>query len=284
MNHKHNNTNKQTLQSSNNKQLLQSSLEQYPISVNNQHCVGPCYYSNTNIIHPITLDEIKGVDHNFCPVNTFVFVDPVTKKSTLSAIDRCFIPTAHKTSMDDLLRDNVIAPQFHFSSDYFVKIYYKINNIEDLLRWIDSHKEDPYKTRERVFNNGMVVYGDQITIIDHRLVDFVNEIMLNNLPKLYRNLSSYIVIQGDIVMLINPNDDKKSKVDNRSNVTIIRNYIKDKFLGINNIQQFMSKFIRYYKEEITNKYVSDILVNHMIDYIIKRIKLTLDNTLDNDTQ
>lgn len=263
-----------------NKKVSDTSLDTYPISVNNQHCVGPCYYNNTNIIHPITLDEIKGVDHNFCPVNAFVYVNPISKKSTLSTIDRCFVPTAHKTSMDDLLRDNVIAPQFHFSSDYFVKIYYKINNIEDLLRWIDTHKEDPYKTRERVFNNGMIVYGDQITIIDHRIVEFVNEIMINNLPKLYRNLVQYIVIDGDTITLINPDkntnhdiDENKSRI---SRISIIRNYITDRFLGIDNIQQFMSKFIRYYKEEITNKHLSDILVNHMIDYIIKRIKITLD--------
>ena len=261
-----------------NKQKSQSSLETYPVSVNNQHCVGPCYYSNTNIIHPITLDEIKGVEHNFCPVNAFVFVDPVTKKNTLSTIDRCFVPTAHKTSMDDLLRDNVIAPQFHFSSDYFVKIYYKINNIEDLLRWIEFHKEDPYRTRERVFNNGMAVYGDQITIIDHRIVDFVNDIMLNNLPKIYHHLFRFIIIQGDEVTLKMSSDEQDISQDknSREHVTIIRNYIKDKFLGIDNIQQFMSKFVRYYKEEITDKHLSDILVNHMIDYITKRIKMTTD--------
>jgi len=254
------------------KSSITSPPEAYPISVNNQHCVGPCYYSNTRIIHPVTLDEIKDINHNFCPVNAFVYVDPVTKKSTMSTIDRCFVPTANKTSMDDMLRENVIAPQFLFSSDYFVKIYYKINNLEDLLRWLDNNKEDPFKTRERVFDNGMVVYGDQITIIDHRIVDFVNDIMINNLPKLYRHLSPYITVQGDEVVLVDPGKHPKEE-----HISIIRNYIKDRFLGSDNIQQFMSKFIRYYKEEITNKHISDILVNHMIDYITKRIQMTLEN-------
>src|SRR5579872_2769864 len=155
-----------------------TSTNAYPISINNQQCVGPCYYSNTKIIHPLTLDEIKGVEHNFCPVNAFVYVDPVTKKNALSVIDRCYVPTARETPMDELLRENIIAPQFHFSSDYFVKIYYKINNLEDLLRWLDNHSNDPFRTRERVFNNGMVAYGDQITIIDHRMINFVNDIMI----------------------------------------------------------------------------------------------------------
>ena len=265
-----------------------TSTNAYPISINNQQCVGPCYYSNTKIIHPLTLDEIKGVEHNFCPVNAFVYVDPVTKKNALSVIDRCYVPTARETPMDELLRENIIAPQFHFSSDYFVKIYYKINNLEDLLRWLDNHSNDPFRTRERVFNNGMVAYGDQITIIDHRMINFVNDIMINNLPKLYRYISPYIIIQGDEVTFrdgdkySNNNDHKENKEseeneDDRKKITIVRNYIKDKFLGPDNIQQFMSKFIRYYKEEITDRYISTVLVNHMIDYTIKRIKLTLES-------
>lgn len=260
----------------------------YPISANNQQCIGPCYYSNTRIIHPITLNEIDGVKHNFCPVNTFVYTDPITKKNTLWSIDQCHRPTARETTMDEILRENVIAPQFQFSSDYFVKVYYKINNLEDLLRWLDMHTIDPYKTRERVFNNGMVAYGDQINIIDHRIVYFVNDVMINNLHKLYKGLKSYISINGDIVTLMDPinqpnidytqthNGDNNNRDDTDKRSIIIKNYIKDKFLGIDNIQQFMSKFIRYYKEEITSKYLSNVLINHMIDYITKRINLTLE--------
>lgn len=275
--------------------------DNYPISVNGQQCIGPCYHSNTRIIHPLTLDEIRGVDRNFCPVNTFVFTDPNTKKSTLSIIDKCMVPTARETQMDEILRDNVIAPQFHFSSDYFVKVYYKITNLEDLLNWLDGHRTDPFKTKERVFNNSMAVYGDQLNIVDHRLIHFINDLMMENLPKLYRHLKKYIVLNDDRVVIANPD----SKLDNKpidssehnvqyddsdintqeykSDIPIIRAYIKEKFLGSDNIHQFMSKIIRYYKEDITDRYISHILVNHMIEYITKRIKLTLDQNPDNNT-
>lgn len=288
-----------------NKKSTITTKDIYPTSVNNQQCIGPCYYSNTRIIHPITLNEIDGVKHNFCPVNTFVYTDPITKKNTLSSIDQCYIPTTREITMDEFLRENVISPRFHFSSDYFVKVYYKINNLEELLKWLDTHTNDPYKTRERVFNNGMVAYGDQINIIDHRIVYFVNDIMINKLHKLYKELNPYITIKGDIITLIDPviqseinytkshdkhNDRHIEKQIEKQNINqneidtddthkksiIIKNYIKDKFLGIDNIQQFMSKFIRYYKEEITSKHLSNVLTNHMIDYIIKRIKLTLE--------
>lgn len=255
----------------------------YPISLNSQQCVGPCYYSNTKIIHPITLDEIKDVKHSFCPVNTFVYTDPRTKENELFIIDRCAVPTAHETLMDDMLRSNVIVPEFSFSSNYFVKVYYKISNLEDLLNWLDHHKTDPFKTKERVFNNSMVVYGDQLNIIDHRIVQFVNDLMIEYLPKLYRHLNKYISVKNNSVVLIEPNfssDIDENKLDNnkldKKHIALVRTYIKEKFLGSDNINQFMSKMIRYYKEDITDRYISHILVDHMIEYIIKRINLTLE--------
>lgn len=278
--------------------------DNYPTSVNAQQCIGPCYYSNTRIIHPLTLDEIRGVDHNFCPVNTFVFTDPNTKKSTLSIIDKCVVPTARETQMDEILRDNVIAPQFHFSSDYFVKVYYKITSLDELLNWLDRHKTDPFKTKERVFNNSMVVYGDQLNIVDHRMIQFINDLMIENLPKLYRHLRRYIVVKDDKVKIVDPDITDSDKSENISryetdhgtkesasgsetdlakDVPIIRAYIKEKFLGSDNMHQFMSKIIRYYKEDITDRYVADILVNHMIEYIIKRIKVTLEQNPNNDS-
>jgi hypothetical protein len=282
----------------------------YPISVNAQQCIGPCYHSYTKIIHPMTLDEIKSIDHNFCPVNTFVYTHPNTNKSELSIIDKCTVPTARDTQMDDAFIDNLIAPQFHFSSDYFVKVYYKISNLEELLIWLDLHRSDPFKTKERVFNNSMVVYGKYLNIIDHRMIQYINDLMIENLPKLYRHLKQYIILKEDIVIIIDPDTDDARDKSNRSNnisnrvenekkndeldrsitdqdthinIPIIRSYIKEKFLGSDNMHQFMSKMIRYYKEDITNRYMSDILVNHMIEYIIKRIKITLEQNHDLDT-
>jgi hypothetical protein len=245
----------------------------HPTSANGQQCIGPCYYSNTYIVHPLTLEEIGEIDHNFCPVNTFIYTDPQTGKSKLLNVDKCYVPTARETHMDDLLRDNVIAPQFSFSSEYFVKIYYKINHLDDMLKWLDDHKNDPYKTKLRVFDNSMVVYGNQLNVIDHRLVHHINSIMVENLPKIYRHIKQYFIVVDGTVKLIAP--DSKYQ-HNKSDIGDIRNYIKEKFLGNDNIHQFISKFIRYYKEELSNRNITYTLVNHMIDYITKRIILTLD--------
>jgi len=248
--------------------------EQYPKSTNGLQCVGPCYHSKTRIIHPLTLDELAGIPHNFCPVNTFVY----TTKSghdMFSTFDRCFVPTANDKNVhnDDLFRESVMSPQFIFSSTFFVKIYYKINSIDDLLNWLNDNKDDPHKTKIRVFDNGMVAYGNDLNIADLRLVTFVNDLMIVNMAKIYRHIKKYLMIENDTVHLIDENQ-RVNGIESSDALHAYRNYIKEKFLGTDNVHQFMSKFLRYYKNDITNRYISDVLVNHFIDYVIKRIQLT----------
>jgi hypothetical protein len=305
--------------------------EKYPLSINNQQCLTPCYYKNTTVIHPHTLDAVRNIDHSFCPVSAFTMRDPVTKQYSIHTVDRCIAPTARETRVDELFSESIIVPHFNFSSDFFVKVYYGILSLDDLLMWLDSHKNDPYRTKERVFNNGMIVYGEQLTIIDHRIVHHVNDIMMEKLPKIYKHLKKYITIVDDKIILIDPdnsdnsnNFNKNSSNDfnknssndfnknssnvfnkNSSNVfnknisdkytnkytnkyindfnnlnesvSLIRSYIKSKFLGTDNVTQFMSKFVRYYKAEITERDLSKTLVDNMIEYCIKRIKMTLDS-------
>lgn len=242
--------------------------EKYPISSNNQQCIGPCYYKDTKIIHPSSLDEISNVPYNFCPVNTFVYSDPKSKKSLLKTIDKCYIPTANKTVIDKTLQDSIVTPTMIFSSEYFVKIYYKLNNFDDLLKWLDDNVDKPSKTKERVFDNSMIVYGSQFELIDDRLVTYVNDYFIYHISYFYNSLKKHIHYESNnFVFRL---DDHNSK-----NKEQVKEYIVKKFLGKENIFSFLSKFLRTYKNIITNKNLSQILLNHMIDYILKKIDLTI---------
>lgn len=243
----------------------------YPISVNNQQCVGPCYHKGSTIIHPVTLNEVGHDDINFCPVNAFI-----NQQNNISFWDKCFMPSTRETKIDNFLKSNILVPQMHFSSDFFIKIYYKINNIDDMFNWLDAHAHDPYKTRERVFNNGMIVYGDQIIIIDHRMVHFVNDILIYYLSKIYKRLKKYIVMKDDTVILINNSDKQNIDSNDKNTISIIKSYIREKFLGSDNVYQLLSKFVRYYKNKLTDSDMSKVLVDYMIDYTLKRINLTLE--------
>ena len=271
----------------------------FPTSAHGHKCIGPCYFPNTRIIHPLTLDYINDVKYNFCPTNQYI--DPETSGSHKRMVyyDKCIIPTASTTLVDERLQNELISPMFRFSNEYFVKFYYKIQNLENLLKWLDQNKEYPYKTKERVFNSGMVVYGNEVNIIDHRMINYINEVMIYNLPLIYKKLRPYIKIESNKISLtkpdnvtinINANINSTDTIDIDTNLktyeyntddsyTIynIRKYIKDKFLGLDNIHQFMSKLIRYYKEKMTSSKIINTMITYMIEHCIKRILTTLES-------
>lgn len=270
---------------------MENVSNKYPKSIDNKQCIGPCYHAQTRISHPITLDE-KILDYNSCPIYPQIITDKSTGNNNIIQFSKCYPPTTISGYIDEL---SLIVPTFEFNSEYFVKVYYKINSLDDMLKWLDKNKNSPYKTKKRVFDNGMIVYGNDLKIIDHRLIYYVNEIMNVNISKIYRHIKDYFKIVGDYVELVDvdnyhsDNDNKLNKVDNKIDdrvdnnkidntqykIKLVRSYIKNNFFGNDNIQDFLSKFIRYYHDKLNEKNISDIFVKYMIEYIIKRIKLTL---------
>ena len=260
--------------------------KKYPISKEGKQCISPCYFKNTKIIHPTTLDEIKSTNLDFCAVNPYIAYDPKLEHNSIIIADPCSMPTTKEIEINEIMRENMLAPQFPFSSEYFVKIYYKIYDLNDFLKWLDENKNIPYVTKERVFNNSIVVYGDDLNIVDHRLVYFINEMMIKYLPKIYRSIKHYFTIENDRVKLTQrvaslTHTNKNEHKYNKEQISAIRNHIKNLFFGSDNIHKFMSKIIRYYKEDIINRHSSEILVRHMIDYIIKKIHVTLEDADSN---
>lgn len=247
--------------------------KKYPISVNKQQCIGPCYSSGVNFVHPLTLEETVR-NHNTCPVNTFLHTDKKTGKTYIESFDDCYIPTSTQATEEGL--ENIVTPEYNFSSEIFIKLFYKINNIQEFLTWLNDNKDELYTTRKRVFNHCMVTFGDDLTIIDQHLVSFVDLIMFKNISKINNRIKKYIVIDGDNVLLSDTFNDKQF---NKNDINMINQYIKDTFLGRDNIHVFLVKFIKYFKDRLTDRFLSKILVKHMIDNIIKKIKLTIEQKL-----
>lgn len=242
-------------------------------SVHNQQCIGPCYYSGTKVIHPLTLTEVVENNNSFCPVNAFIYVDPKTGERMLRYTDECYVPTTKGDSVFELLKEDIILPQFNYSSDFFIKIYYKINSFEELMSWLDTNNSSPYKTKERVFNNGMVVYGKNMSLVDHRFANFVKDIMYKNISKIYHSIKYNISIKDNKINISSYNTEKHDE----NMKQLIKKYIKEKFLGLDDVYEFTSKYIRYYKNNISEPNLSNTLVIHMIEYITKRINLTFNN-------
>ena len=243
----------------------------YPKSINNVQCIGPCYEAGSTIIHPVTLDEITNPNNHFCPVDRIILTNSETGERMVDTIDFCYVPTVKQQSsqLTDELKHKLIAPTFVFDTNYFLKIYYDIGSLEDGIAWLDKNSSIPYKTKERIFNQTMVAYGDNLSIADHRLVIFIREIMVHNIQKIYAKVSKYIDTKDGKIVLI-PNS-ANVIVDNPKE-KLITSYIKSKFLGDSEISRFVSKFLRYGSEHLKTRNLSELLVKSMIDYIEKRIE------------
>ena len=65
-----------------NNKLNNKSHDDYPLSVNDHKCIGPCYFGDTKTIHPLTLDYINE-KYNFCPTQPYALFDPINKTNTI---------------------------------------------------------------------------------------------------------------------------------------------------------------------------------------------------------
>ena len=249
------------------------STKQYPVSTNGRQCIGPCYARGINIIHPNTLDDYAFDDGNYCPVDVYLDTDKETGKTDPWYFDKCIIPTVKDMKEANKERHELVIPEMQFSSEYFTKLYYGLRNINDLIEWLDKNVDAPYNTKKRVFDHGMVVYGDAFTIIDQRFVKYVSDIMIHNADKIFDKMKKYIGLVNGTMTLLNPevsandnhliDDDKKRK------------YLMEKLITPENVHEFVAKYMRYYKAEMTDRGLADRLVDRMIEYVIKKIELTL---------
>ena len=241
----------------------------YPTSsIKGINCIGPCYEKLTkNIINPSSLINYRKPTINLCPTFPYIY------NGNVGHFAPCGEPTAGKQDVFSM-----VLPTIGISSEYFINIYYNIKNLEGLLNWLDNNTNLPYRTKERVFNNGMIEYGNDITIIDQRFVDHISYLLHYNLHKIYIPIREYIKVNKNNIELLNPIyiDKKDRRIDDKNTIQLIRQYIKDKFLNHEFIYKYVIKFVKYYKKNLTDKYITDILMTNMIDYIIKCINLSFD--------
>jgi hypothetical protein len=182
--------------------------------------------------------------------------------------DKCHIPTKKYSEYEKMIAQSILSPTIIFSADTFVKVYYDIMSLEDMLKWLDDNRRKPYQTKKRILDNGMVTYGNDLNIIDHRLVNHIDDVMNYNLDKIYDNVKFYFKIKDNKVKI----SIKQDSINHSSKeIHNIKNYIKKHFFGNDNINSFLSKFIRYYKDNLTKDNITDNIVKYMIEYMVKKI-------------
>jgi len=236
----------------------------YQISLNGHKCAGPCVRPYTKILHPINL-EYMTKDTNFCPVDKFISKNK-DGKVIINYVDECAVPDeTHTNQLSELL-----IPQIQFHKKIFLVTYYNINSLEEGIKWIDDNETKPIKTKERIFNCCMEEYGDDLSIVDNRLIQFVKKICLTRIEEIYTHLKYYIGIDMNEVFLINPQNSKYPQ--NIETIPIIMQYISVKLITIENIQNLLNRLINVNMKKAN---MITIIVNQFIELIIMKIQKTI---------
>jgi hypothetical protein len=251
-------------------------IKKYPKSKHNFQCLGPCYNPGTMAVHPTHLEIVSLAKYPFCPVDEWEYTNPKTKEVTTHMVDTCFNPIDITETANKELEINILTPYIDFNATHFLKIYYNIFSFEDSIDWIYRNKHVPIKTKLRIINSALNIFGKDIDLFDIRFTDFFIEyIKKKEIINIYNKIHTYISIdeKQNNVQIINPNNNSLNK---RENCTERINFIIKTFLDKDDITKFLMRYFKYRKSN-WNNFTDHILnmINDFIDYILNKINITL---------
>jgi len=190
----------------------------YPKSNKGYQCLGPCYDARVTTIHPITFDVITS-KNPYCSVAGHQTFYETENKFRITYQDEC-----NKDDINNNLDKNEeiynnLLPYMEFNIKDFLSMFYEINTFEDGITWISNNSDLNIKTKIRIFECILNVFGKSINIIDNRVIDFVIDIIKTNyIHQIYKNLKKYIKIDdknNSVEIDKNVDDDKKDKKDKK---------------------------------------------------------------------
>ena len=233
----------------------------YPKSKKGKTCLGPCYKPKTYIIHPINLEYVTSTTVPFCPVAEY------TENNEKFFIDECFVATTDQEIKKTQIEKDIILPLMPLNCDNFLKLFYGIDSFDSALNYI-TEKKVPLYSKLRILDCSWKIYGDDLDMIDDRLINFIIYLIKTKWIKFYRNLIvKYISVDNGNIFFKTSFDDSDYKIIEKTNFFI------DKFVNKNTIYKFLQIYTLKYK----NKWESIDSHNENIKkefekYIKKKIK------------
>ena len=89
---------------------------EYPKSINRRQCIGPCYPRGKIAVHPQSFDLITDTNHNFCPVEEYIYDDETTGDKIIKTTDIC-----HQTTDDTNHEYDFAVPISKLSGEYLIE-------------------------------------------------------------------------------------------------------------------------------------------------------------------
>lgn len=241
----------------------------YPKSKSGLQCITPCYPADLWTIHPTTL-RYHTSNLPYCHVNL-----NINSEYENLEVDGCYNPISLKDYSE--MDVDILMPLIDFNCKHFLIIFNNIKTYEDGMEYLEKKKYTSPVTRARVVNCLLKVYGENIEIVDQRLVDFFIELVKKKwIVYIYDSIYKYIYADEKIVKFINPNDNYLGYSDYKIERI---NYIVANFINYDEMYKYINRYIRYRKDTWDNidNYIESIK-NDFVSYIENKINITLEKS------
>ena len=231
--------------------MLKQDSDKHNKSISGLDCKGPCYYPGTTYLHPLFEEKILVPDKATCPTEKHTNANNIQV-----SYDTCANPSSRNSSENELLM--TISPFIKLKNDVFLKLYYNIYNMEDAIQLAISNTHTRI-TNNRLVNVALREYGDELVIINHRLVEFIKNYLIYHINIIRQSLEKYFVINDNNDVEIRKGkykSDNNNNDNDKLNKYIIKVFVTDEY-----ILKFMTKYIENKKTrwDDTENHLNEIM-------------------------
>jgi hypothetical protein len=227
-------------------------------NITGQICITDCKDKNEQFIHPVTLEGIKR-NYNACAVFPSQQLSSELDPSQYINDDMCDINDNNKFDTPDEIK--IFLLTFNFDPDVFLKNTYKIQSMEDAIKWTLENNKYPYDTIRRIHDCAWKVYGRNSENITTITFEYYYEIVTKHWIKIYLKR-----IQQKYSFDIITNKKHTDLYDK------IKTVILSKILNYDNFIMIIKKCISTNQEQwsyITSHY--DFIKEYIYQYIISEL-------------
>ena len=166
----------------------------------------------------------------------------------------------------------VLLPMIDFSDEMFLKIYYNIFSLESAIDWIYNNKHLPYYTIKRILDASFNSFNMNESILNDQLLDiFMNIIKKYWIIDIYKEIKNYIHVDNNKQIYLKKNSDEKDKFKIEK-----INFIIEKFVTYDSIQEILTKYIEKREKDELNLSHLENIKNSLIKFIKNKILSTIE--------
>lgn len=242
--------------------------QKFPKSKNGLQCITPCYPADLWTINPITL-RFHTSNLPYCHVNL-----NIDEEGNELEVDGCYNPISIKDYSE--MNVDILVPTIDFNCKHFLILFNNIKNLEDGMEYLEKKKYTSTTTRARVVNCILKVYGENIEIVDQRLVDFFIELAKKKwINQIYDRLYMYVYADEKGVRFIDPKFNNLSYSDYKIERI---NFLISLFMNYDEMYKFINRYLKYRKDNWDNieNYIENIRDDYIV-YIENKIYITIEN-------